>query len=215
MVGKKFTCVLFSAVLALAGTVFAEGPHKSHAANPSRFVAPAQSLPASVKIIFSNLGPSTTDEYYDGAGYDILGPNNSLGFGEQWIAVPFTPKANAHVTALAAAVGWESGAKEVIVGLYADSGANSPGTLLASKESANIPDFDTCCSLVVVTVPSTAVTAGTQYWIGVTTDDTNAPDFSGVFMSSNEAETAFNPSQEGWFSFVNDVPAAAAGGTIP
>jgi hypothetical protein len=59
------------------------------------------------------------------------------------------------------------------------------------------------------------VTKGTQYWIVATSDDTNAPDFEGVWQSSNHAETGADVALGGWFSFSNNLPAAAASGTIP
>lgn len=214
MVGKKLAYVAFASVLALAGTMFAQGPRVAHSAHPSKQVTPAPDLPAGLRIIFSNLGPSSTDEYNDSSGYDVLGSANTLGFGEQWIALPFTPAANATVTDLAAAIGWEAGTKAVVLGLYADN-AGAPGTLLASAESTHIPTFGTCCELVEVKITATPVTAGTQYWIGATADDTHASTFTGVFMSSNSANIAYNPAQEGWFTFSTNFPAAAAAGTIP
>jgi len=214
MLRSRITAVLALSVLALAGTVCAQGARMEHAKAPSRFVAPAQSLPAGIKIIFSNLGPSPTDEYNDSYGYDILGVSNGLGASEQWIAIPFTPAANATVTALAGAIGWMSGTKDVVLNLYSDNGG-VPGAVLASGESSNIPDFDTCCQLVEVRVTATSITKGTQYWVGASADDVNAPDFEGVFMSSNEATTAADEAQSGWFSFGNGWPAAAVGGTVP
>jgi hypothetical protein len=59
------------------------------------------------------------------------------------------------------------------------------------------------------------VTAGTQYWIGASTDDTNAPDFAGVFEASNNATTSADVGLTGWFAFSNIWPAAAAFGTTP
>ena len=53
------------------------------------------------------------------------------------------------------------------VGLYSDN-AGVVGTLLATGHASTIPVFGTCCQLVTVNIKSTAVTAGTQYWIVVT-----------------------------------------------
>lgn len=62
---------------------------------------------------------------------------------------------------------------------------------------------------------STAITAGTQYWVVVTSDDTNAPDFTGVFHSSNASNTGYDPAQLGWFTFSGNVPAVLVRGTTP
>jgi hypothetical protein len=212
MVGKK--AVVFLSVLAFAGSVLAQGPRVAHSTAPSKVVAPAVAPPAGVKAIFTNLGPNlTSDAYNDTTGYYVLGPSNSVGDNEQWIAIPFTPAANSTAEYLIAAIGWETGTKAVILGLYSDN-AGSPGTLLASAETTKIPEFGTCCTLLELKITATALTAGTQYWIGAQSDDTNAPDFTGVFESSNSGTTAYNPAQEGWFPFSNNVPAAAVYGTI-
>jgi hypothetical protein len=197
------------------GTSFAQSaaPAIAHTTH-SGIVTPAQPTPATLKTIFTNLGPSKTDDYNDTAGLYIMGPTNSFGDSEQADAVPFTPKSNSHVTQLQVAVGWISGTKKVVVGLYSDA-SGTAGTLLASGSSTSIPDFGACCTLVVVTIPSTAVTAGTQYWIGASTDDTNAPDFAGVFEASNNATTSADVGLTGWFAFSNIWPAAAAFGTTP
>jgi hypothetical protein len=211
MVGKK--AVVFLSLLAFAGTALAQGPRVAHSTAPSRVVTPAQAPPAGLKPIFSNLSASTTDTYNDTYGYYVLGPDNSVGDNEQWIAVPFTPAAASTAEALVAAIGWESGTKAVVLGLYSDNDG-APGTLLASGESAKIPDFGTCCSVVVVSITPTALTAGTQYWLGASSDDTRAASFTGVFQSSNGGTTAYNPSEEGWVAFSNGVPAGAVYGTI-
>ncbi|MFZ0309332.1 MAG: hypothetical protein WCA76_22080 [Candidatus Sulfotelmatobacter sp.] len=217
MAGKRFTSVLCLLMLALAcGTVFAQSHELKIAPTiaPSKVITPAKATPPALKPIYTNLGPTPTDDYNDTTGYYVLGPTNSIGDSEQWIAVPFTPKADSHVSELEVAVGLISGTPKVVVGLYSDN-AGTVGTLLASGASTHIPAYGACCTLVTVHITSTAVTAGTQYWIGVTTDDTKAPDFTGVFQSSNDANTGGNEAAGSWFTFSNNWPAAAALGTVP
>jgi hypothetical protein len=216
MVGKTFTSLLGLFVLVLAcGTVLAQShqPAIAHT-TPSKVVTPTRDAPPALAKIYSNLGPTATDNYNDATGYYILGPTNSEALSEQWIALPFKPKANSHVSELRVAVGLISGTPRIIVGLYSDN-AGAVGTLLASAPATHIPAFGACCSLVTVHITSTAVTAATQYWIGVTTDDTNAPDFTGVFESSNDANTGGDESAGTWFTFSNNWPAAEALGTVP
>jgi hypothetical protein len=217
MVGKMFKPVLCLFVVALAcSTVLAQserGPLVAHTTH-SGVITPTKEAPASLVKIFSNLGPTATNNYNDTTGYYVLGPTNSVGDGEQWIAVPFTPEANSTVTGLQMAIGLISGTAEVFVGLYSDN-SGSVGTLMAGGPSTKIPAFGTCCELVSVKVSPQSVTAGTQYWIGVQTVDMHAPDFTGVAESSNEANTSYNPAKVGWFTFSNNWPAAAAFGTIP
>jgi hypothetical protein len=166
------------------------------------------------QVIFSNIGPNASNAYNDTTGYYILGPNNSVGLSEQAIGVPFTLRTSAHVTQLLAAVQWISGTSLVNLGLFSDSGG-TVGTMLASAQSSAIPTFGTCCKVVDVTIPSTAISGGSQYWIVAWSDDTNAPDFTGVFDASNLAVIAGDVAQGGWFSFTTNTPAAAAKGTIP
>jgi hypothetical protein len=59
------------------------------------------------------------------------------------------------------------------------------------------------------------VTAGTQYWIVASSDDTHGPDLEAVWQASNDANTAANVAQGGFFTFSNNWPAGAAKGTIP
>jgi hypothetical protein len=193
------------------GAVWPEGAHTVHTGTNT----PMQKAPASgPQVIFSNIGPNVTNAYNDTTGYYILGPNNSVGLSEQAIGVPFTPRTSSHVTQLLVAVQWISGTSLVNVGLYSDSGG-TVGSLLASAQSSAIPTFGTCCKVVDVTIPSTAISGGSQYWIVAWSDDTNAPDFTGVFAASNLANIAGDVAQGGWFSFTTNTPAAAARGTIP
>lgn len=207
MMLKRSLACLFVLTLA-SGILWAQNAPK--VAHTSRSNAPAQrwNPPASHPVIWTNMGPSFSNLYNDTTGYYVLGPNNSVGLSEQWIGLPFTPSKNVSATELVAAIGIETGTSLVDVGLYSDSGG-TVGTLIAGGHSTKIPLFGTCCGVVEVTIPSTALTAGTQYWIAATSDDTNAPDFTGVFESSNQSTIAGDVGQGGWFPFSGNVPAVA------
>jgi hypothetical protein len=214
MVLKRAVTCLFVLTLA-AGVLFAQDSalKVAHTNHSGPRIPAAKSAPK-LTTIFSNLGPNSTDAYNDTTGYYVLGPTNSVGLSEQWIGVPFIPAANSHVQQLQLAVGWISGTSLVNVGLYSDNGG-TVGTALATGRSSTIPVFGACCQLVTVNIRSTAVTAGTQYWIVASTDDKNAPDFTGVFQASNLAVISGNEAVSGWFSFTTNTPAAAARGTVP
>ena len=209
---KRFLGALFVLTLA-SGVLFAQSPKIAHTVHTGP-ITKTQNTPSGLQVIFSTIGPNSSNAYNDTTGYYILGPSNSVGLSEQAIGAPFTPKANAHVTNLYVAVGWISGTKLINVGLYSDSGG-TVGTLLASAQSSAIPAFGACCQVVSVSIPSTAVSAGTQYWVVASSDDTNAPDFTGVYEASNLANIAGDVGLAGWFSFTTNFPAAAAKGTIP
>jgi hypothetical protein len=196
-----------------SGVLLAQTPKIAHTVHTGA-IQPMQKPSASSTVIYSNIGPSASDAYNDTTGYYVLGPDNSVGLSEQAIGQPFTPKTSAHVTDLLVAVQWISGTKLVNVGLYSDSGG-TVGTWLAGGESSAIPVFGSCCHVVDVAISSTAITGGQQYWIVASSDDTNGPDFTGVYDASNLANIAGDVGQEGWFSFTTNTPAAAARGTIP
>ncbi|MFZ0731108.1 MAG: hypothetical protein WAM79_02170 [Candidatus Sulfotelmatobacter sp.] len=214
MVLNRALSCLFVLTLA-SGALLAQTPDLKVAhTNAFGPTIPAPKTGPKLTTIFSNLGPTSTNAYNSTTGYYILGPENSVGLSEQGIGVPFIPSANAHVKQIQAAIGWISGTSLVDVGLYSDNNG-TVGTLLASGHAATIPVFGTCCQLVTVNLKSTAVTAGTQYWIVATSDDSNAPDFTGAFAASNLAVIAGDVGLTGWFSFTTNTPAAAARGTVP
>lgn len=214
MAWKRAVSSLFVLMLA-CGVVLAQdaAPKVAHTTHVGPRKA-ATKTGTNLTTIFSNLGPTTTNAYNDTTGYYVLGPNNSVGLPEQAIGVPFVAAADSHVQVLQVAVGWISGTPFVNVGLYSDN-AGAPGTLLASGHSATIPAFGSCCQLVTVNIASTAVTAGTQYWIVSSSDDVHAPDFTGVYQASNLAIISGDVGLTGWSSFTTNTPAAAARGTVP
>jgi hypothetical protein len=213
MVLKRAVCSLFFVVLSCGVLLAQNGAAVAHTIH-SGPVTPTKDTPPALRTIFTNLGPTATDNYNDTTGYYVTGPTNSVSVSEQAIALPFTPKADSHVTVLQVAVGWISGTKLVDVGLYSDN-AGVVGTALATGHSTHLPTFGSCCQLVTVNIPSTAVTAGTQYWIVASSDDTNGPDLTAVWQSSNDANTGANEALAGWFTFSNNLPAGAAKGTVP
>jgi len=205
-----------SFVLALAaGMLFAQdaGPKVAHTTHSGPIKSATTSF-SSGQLIFSNFAPPPAALYNDTTGYYVLGPDNSVGFSEQWIGVPFIPKNDSHVTILQVAVQWISGSNAIQVGLYSDNGG-TVGTLLASAEAKVTSTFGTCCKTVNVGIPATAVTRGQQYWIVASSDDVNDPDFTGVFDASATQIISYNESASGWASFTTNTPAAAAYGTIP
>jgi hypothetical protein len=209
---KRSLVCLFALTLT-SGILWAQKAPKAAHTTRSGVITPMR-IPSNFKTIFSNLGPSVVNGYNATTGYYVLGPNNSVGLGEQWIALPFTPMYDSHVTLLSGAISIQSGTSLVDLALYSDNGG-TVGTLIAGGSATKIPAFGTCCQLVNVSIPSTAVSKGTQYWIVATTDDVNGPDFTGVFDASNGSTISYNPQLIRWFNFSGNVPAAAVRGSIP
>lgn len=72
------------------------------------------------------------------------------------------------------AVSYTQGTNSVNIGLYSDSNG-VPGTALLAEDVSNLPAFGSCCATMVVKDKSgIPVTAGTQYWVVLSTDDTNS-----------------------------------------
>ena len=132
----------------------------------NRTAAPTQN--AKRTVIFDNL--ATLDPlgvYMDGTGYTLAGPNS--GFGQIWLAAAFTPATSATLSEVQAAVGFVQGTKQaVLISIYADA-SGVPGTLLWSQR-AKIPIFGDCCAVARAhDSAGLPLTAGTQYWVAVTT----------------------------------------------
>src|SRR5579863_9639148 len=73
MVLKRALGCLFVLTLA-SGILCAQGPKTSHTKDSGIRIAEP---PATLKLIFSNLGPTVTDAYYDSDGYNVDGPSNA------------------------------------------------------------------------------------------------------------------------------------------
>jgi len=219
---KKTVTVWLFLLLLCNLTPFAQAggpPRVVHTAERPAIRVPPQEAPASLKKIYSNLAASKTDLYNDNLGFQESGPN-SIG-GTYFIGLPFTPTANSTVEQVQVAVQYGgSGANQVNLSIYGDSGG-VPGTLLAGPVMvANLPEAGTCCTLAVANFPPVAVIGGTRYWVVADTPLTGTgSDFNGVwdFIAKPPIYLQAYSNGSGWFGF-NSSPAEAAGevlGSIP
>jgi hypothetical protein len=211
-----FVCSLALCILPLLAEA-GHGPRIMHTTEKSAIHVPPRETPASLKKIYSNLGPKT-GLYNDTEGPIISGPNSGSGFTE-FAAIPFTPKNNSTVEQVQVAVQYLGGANQVNLSIYADANG-APGTLLAGPVTVtNLPSFGTCCSLAVANFSPLAVTAGTQYWVAADTPATGTgSDFYGVWdWTGKPLYPQARNKGSGWISFEGS-PAESAGevlGTIP
>ena len=137
--------------------------------NGSPFVHPLDANPAGLVKLYSNLG-SKTDAYDDNLAWIVFGPATGM---EQWMAMPFTPKANATVRQIKVAIGNEGGVNGVTLLLSTDAGG-VPGKTMHKWEVKNLFTWGGCCSLDVVKTSGIKVKKGTLYWIVAKTDSTNS-----------------------------------------
>lgn len=212
-----FVCMVAFATV----TLFAQQHLKSisgPAQDKTQVRTPMQKAPVGLKKIFSNLGPKASA--YSSSAWLENGPN-AAGGGPQFIAMPFTPKANATVTQAQVAVQWNSsGANQINLSVYSDS-SGAPGTLIGGPVTVtNLPTYSTCCALTIGGFsPGVSVLAGTQYWIVADTPlSGQGSDFAGVWDFVPPAKTTVGANEGGsWFSFQASIsePAGAVYGTIP
>lgn len=214
---KKTTMFVFMIVFCGASLRAEEPRINRWRGTSSPAAVPAQEAPAALQKIFSNLGTST-DAYNDTIGWPANGPLS--GFGQDFVGLPFTPTANAHVYVVRAAIQYQSsGANQVNLNLYSDVNG-APGTVLAGPVTVkNLPTFGTCCTLAEATFTAgAAVTAGTQYWVVANTPTTGTgSDFEGVWDFIATTYLNSFDTGSGWNSFKEDAyePAGAVYGTIP
>jgi len=215
---KVATATLFALALA-CGTLLAQNRVSDFiTVTPSTHITPFTDFNNATVTLYTNLGPTTTNEYYNANGYCVTGNNQSAcGTTEQWIATPFTATRASHATQLQVAIQYFSGTNALQVSLYNDVGG-APGTSLKTVEAFNAPAAGTCCMLVNANLgtPGVSLTAGTQYWVVAAADDTRAPTFSGYWALTNFANLAYNPAQAGWTTFQDfGLEAMSVRGTVP
>jgi hypothetical protein len=219
---KKTSVRMLLCSVALCSTALfaqerANGLKRAYTPEKSNIHVPAVE-PATVKI-YTNLG-SATDAYNDQNGFDVAGPASTLG-QSQFIGLPFTPKADSHVTEIQAAVQYDNaGANQVRLSLYTDA-AGVPGTIIAGPQTIkNLGIFGTCCTLTSWKLRTpVAVTAATQYWVVADTPATGAgDDFFGVWDFVFTAPLqAYNVAGGGWTDLngFEELPAGQVMGTVP
>lgn len=210
---KKITVVTLAVLVLVSVSAFAaQAPAPQQAVGKrSNIVKPLVNPAAKLKTIYSNLG-SKTDAYYDGSGYFVMGATNTLYGYSQDIALPFTPKKNATLTKVSAALQFYGyGTNAAVLGLYSDS-AGLPGTKIFQKDVKNLPTFGTCCTLVSATNKGVKVKKGTQYWIVGTTDSNSTTSVNTWDFIWNEdvGPIAFQQNSGGWIAYDSGSTVAGA-----
>jgi len=199
----------FVSVTALAaskdGFVTINGGRQTIALKGQSSFTPAAKPSAKLKTIYSNLGSSSTDVYNCCSGWTIGGSSGAAG--EQWIAMPFTPKKASTIKQIDVAVGYVSGTNEIVISLDADT-SGLPGKTIHKWHFKNMPTFGSCCTLDTVKyAKGLKVKAKKQYWVTVTTDATDA-DLWGAWNQ------VYNGASGGWAYSANGGPWTATSGTL-
>jgi hypothetical protein len=211
---------LVIAALALASTTAIAagvGPNGATVSKDKRFTTvhqgsfhytPSSKPPKKLKVIFDNIGfLYPKGRYFCCFGDTISGPNSQVG-STNWAATQFTPAKSGKIELINVAVGWVSGTNKIIINIAADDGG-VPGTVLGTASATGLGVFGDCCDLAESNV-SIDVTAGTPYWIYLSTDESNADTWAAwPFNSTDEVDpmTVAGYNGSSWTNFGSSTPA--------
>ena len=168
-----------------ANYVFSADGRTVWATNPSSHITPAPVEDAGLKTIASNLSRYPYATYFSIWGNTIAQGGANFPF-QTWVAVAFTPAADATVTKIAVSAGRQgSGHSGYELSLYSDSNG-VPGTALASAHVSQLPIYGQCCDLGIASDPAgVPVKAGTQYWVVVSTNENDPDIYAWAFNSTD------------------------------
>jgi hypothetical protein len=223
IIGGKFVkkTALLACLVALGNlTLLAQTektPRIVHTSEKSAIHQPPQGVPTSMKVIYDNLSSVGTNLYNDTFGWLVAGPNSSSSSTS--MALPFSPRADSHVSRVRVPLQYMSGANQVNLSIYADSNG-VPGALVAGPVTiTNLPEIGTCCALADASFAPLGVIGGTRYWIVADSPVTGlGSDFEGVWdtVSTRVILVGFNFDSTGWQETNADsLLAGAVLGSIP
>ena len=166
--------VLTTSVAYAGANVTVSKDHRTVSVAPGKgAVIPGNPVEFAGTFAYSNFAKKYPNGlYFCCYGYTLSGPSSFFGAAYA-TATQWTQAADADVTKLSAAVGYVSGDHTATLHLYADSGSDTPGAELASKKGTTPEFFGGCCGVLTVKIPSTHLSAGQKYWIGITTGGAN------------------------------------------
>jgi len=172
VVGITVLTLVGVAALAAAGTkkgyVISDDGRTVTATKMPQFVTPAV-RDTGLKTIAGNLSDYPFGTFFCCFG-NTIAQEGSNGFPfTTWVAIPFTPAADATVNRIKASVGTFGNPSEFELSLREDK-SGVPGKVIKSFHITNPAQYGACCTLDVgkdkAGIPLTAIT---QYWIAATT----------------------------------------------
>ncbi len=194
MIGLSLAC--FALFASATFTVLASGKKNINyefsadgrfvrATSPPASIMPGPEPDAKTKKIFSNFSRYKLATYFSIWGNTIAQGGSEFPF-QTWVAEAFTPTANATVTKIETSAGRQSsGNGGFEIGLYTDA-AGVPGTVLQTVHVSNLPQYGQCCDVSTANFTTgVQVTAGTQYWVVVSTTSQDPDIYAWAFNSTN------------------------------
>jgi hypothetical protein len=163
-----------------AEVVLSKDGRRMYVANGVRTAKGAASSHAGLVTIFDNIGEAyPLGTYWCCESVSITGPRASGRLPEYWIAAAFKPSKDRTVTMIQVAVNLMYGSDVLDLSLSSDANG-LPGTPVKTWHLRSLPAPGSCCTLKMgkdkTGIP---VTAGTQYWIVLTTNGDDSNTFAG------------------------------------
>jgi hypothetical protein len=152
-------------------------------------------MPALAQTLYSNLGTGT-DVYNCCSGWTISGTGS---VGTSFTAAnQFEVTASGNVSQIDVGIGLVEGTNSFYVDIDANSGSNTPGTVLASFTGlSSSTTFGTCCGLVTISnISGLSLSTGTEYWMVIGPTSTSATTWE-AWNFSNSATGLDEYSEDG------------------
>ena len=151
---------------------------------PSDMTPPPREDPA-LKVISGNFSTYPNATYFSVWGNTIAQGGQNFPF-QAWEAIAFTPSANATVTRIETSAGRQGGGNAGYeMGLY-DDAAGVPGKPIKSFHISKLPVYGQCCAVAIANDKAgIPVTAGTQYWVVVSTTAKDTDIYAWAFNSTD------------------------------
>jgi hypothetical protein len=151
---------------------------------PTRITPSPQEDPK-LKVIAGNFSTYPNATYFSIWGETIDQGVNGYPF-QTWAAVAFTPTANGTVTRIETSAGRQGGGTAGFeLGLWDDANG-VPGKPIKSFHVAKLPAYGQCCAVSAANDKAgIPVTAGTQYWVVVSTTAKDIDIYAWAFNSTD------------------------------
>jgi hypothetical protein len=130
---------------------------------PGAFRNTSYVVPEGLSVLYSNFNTDPNNAYDCCSGWTLSTVDSVLQF-RQFVAMPFTPTADADIRRVDLAIGWVTGANHIGLSLRSDMGG-LPGDVIKQAGADDLPVFGTCCDVVAVPSHPIHVMGGMQYWI--------------------------------------------------
>jgi hypothetical protein len=165
--------------------VFSQDGRFVRATQAPSHITPAPQEDAKLKVIAGNFSTYPNATYFSIWGETVDQGVNGYPF-QTWAAVAFTPTVNATVTKIETSAGRQGGGTAGFeLGLWSDANG-VPGKPIKSFHVSKLPSYGQCCAVSTANDKAgIPVTAGTQYWVVVSTTSKDIDIYAWAFNSTD------------------------------